>query len=111
MAQVVQGEALDASPLARGAPAITHASHHATTEVAALKAQGDGGEVGVTGSISVVHALMRANLVDEYRLFVYPVLSGRGRNLMPSGSTAEGLRLTDCTSFRSGVVLQVYTTP
>ena len=80
-------------------------------EVAALKAQGDGGEVGVTGSISVVHALMRANLVDEYRLFVYPVLSGRGRNLMPSGSTAEGLRLTDCTSFRSGVVLQVYTTP
>jgi dihydrofolate reductase len=80
-------------------------------EVAALKAQGDGGELGVTGSISVVHALMRANLVDEYRLFVYPVLSGRGRNLMPSGLTAEGLRLTECTSFRSGVVLQVYTRP
>jgi dihydrofolate reductase len=78
-------------------------------EVAALKAHGDGGDLGVTGSISVVHALMRANLVDEYRLFVYPVLSSRGRNLMPSGLAPQRLTLTECTSFRSGVVLQVYT--
>jgi dihydrofolate reductase len=78
-------------------------------EVAALTAHGDGGDVGVTGSISVVHALMRADLVDEYRLFVYPVLSSRGRNLMPSGLGLQGLRLTECASFRSGVVLQVYT--
>jgi dihydrofolate reductase len=80
-------------------------------EVAALKAHGDGGDLGVTGSISVVHALMRADLVDEYRLFVYPVLTSRGRNLMPGGLTLQGLRLTECTSFRSGVVLQVYTKP
>ena len=79
-------------------------------EVAVLKAQGNGGDLGVTGSISVVHALMRANLVDEYRLFVYPVLSSRGRNLMPSGLTPQGLTLTECRSFRSGVVLQVYST-
>jgi dihydrofolate reductase len=78
-------------------------------EVAALKAQGEGGELGITGSISVVHALMRANLVDEYRLFVYPVLTSRGRNLMPGGLEPNGLTLTDCTPFRSGVVLQVYT--
>ena len=65
----------------------------------------------MTGSISVVHALMQADLVDEYRLFVYPVLSGRGRNLMPSGLTPQGLTLTECTSFRSGVVLQVYAKP
>lgn len=80
-------------------------------EVAALKARGDGGDLGVTGSISVVHALMRADLVDEYRLFVYPVFSSRGRNLMPDGLTLQGLTLTRCTSFRSGVVLQVYTKP
>jgi len=80
-------------------------------EVAALKSRGDGGELGVTGSISVVHALMRADLVDEYRLFVYPVLSSRGRNLMPSGATLQGLTLTECVRFRSGVVLQVYTRP
>jgi dihydrofolate reductase len=78
-------------------------------EVATLKAHGDGGDLGVTGSISVVHALMRAHLVDEYRLFVYPVLSSRGRNLMPGDLAAQGLKRTACTPFRSGVVLQVYT--
>jgi dihydrofolate reductase len=77
-------------------------------DVAALKSRGDGGDLGVTGSISVVHALMRADLVDEYRLFVYPVLSSRGRNLVPGGLTLQGLTLTECVSFRSGVVLQVY---
>lgn len=77
-------------------------------EVTALKSGGDGGDLGVTGSISVVHALMRADLVDEYRLFVYPVLSSRGRNLMPSGVPLQGLTLTECLSFRSGVVLHTY---
>jgi dihydrofolate reductase len=80
-------------------------------EVEALKADGDGGDLGVTGSISVVHALMRANLVDEYRLFIYPVFSSRGRNLMPNGLAAQELRLSGCTPFRSGVVLHVYTRP
>ena len=78
-------------------------------EVADLKTQGKGGDLGVTGSITVVHALMRADLVDEYRLFVYPVLSSRGRNLMPDGLTPHGLELSEVTPFRSGVVLQVYT--
>jgi dihydrofolate reductase len=77
-------------------------------EVAALKVDGDGGDLGVTGSISVVHALIGADLVDEYRLFVYPVLSSRGRNLMADGATLQGLTLADCRSFKSGIVLQVY---
>ena len=77
-------------------------------EVAALKADGGAGDLGVTGSISVVHALMRADLVDEYRLFVYPVLTSRGRNLVPTGLTPRALTLTECVSFRSGVVLQTY---
>jgi dihydrofolate reductase len=78
-------------------------------EVAELKAQGDGGDLGITGSVSVVHALIRANLVDEYRLFVYPVLSSRGRNLMPDGLSPHGLALSEVAPFRSGVVLQIYT--
>jgi dihydrofolate reductase len=77
-------------------------------EVAALKTQGGGGDLGVTGSISVVHALVRAGLVDEYRLFVYPVLSSRGRGLVPSGVAPQRLELTESRAFRSGVVLQVY---
>jgi dihydrofolate reductase len=92
-------------------PNSTVLSGRLEDEVAVLKAHGDGGELGVTGSISLVHALMRADLVDEYRLFVYPVLSSRGRNLMPSGLPPQGLTLTDCTPFRSGVALHVYTRP
>lgn len=80
-------------------------------EVDALKAEGGGGELGVTGSISVVHALLRAGLVDELRLFVYPVLSSRGRNLVPDGLSVQALERADCRSFRSGVVLQVYRRP
>lgn len=77
-------------------------------EVRALKAQ-PGGEIGVTGSISVVHALMRADLVDEYRLFVYPVLTSAGRNLVPKGMSMGRLALTAREPFRSGVVLLTYT--
>src|SRR3712207_1896859 len=43
-----------------------------------VRALGDapGGELGVTGSITVAHQLIEAGLVDEYRLFVYPVVMG-----------------------------------
>jgi len=75
--------------------------------VSALKAT-PGGDIGVTGSISVVHALMRADLVDEYRLFVYPVVTSKGRNLVPDGMSMHGLTLTESRSFPSGVVLLTY---
>ena len=77
-------------------------------DVRALKNQ-PGGEIGVTGSISVVHALMRADLVDEYRLFVFPVLTSRGRNLVPDGVSMGQLKLVESQAFRSGVVLLTYT--
>jgi dihydrofolate reductase len=79
-------------------------------EIVALKAEGDG-DLGVTGSISVVHALMRADLVDEYRLFVYPVVSSRGRNLAPDGLPLQRFTLAETTTFRSGILLQVYARP
>lgn len=76
-------------------------------EVQALKNK-PGGEIGVTGSISVVHALMQANLLDEYRLFVYPVLASRGRNLVPEGLSLDHLSLVDTHAYQSGVVLLTY---
>lgn len=77
------------------------------TEVTALKAQG-GGDIGVTGSISVVHDLMRADLIDEYRLWVHPVLTSHGRNLVPEGMSLRTLNLVATRSFRSGVTLLTY---
>jgi hypothetical protein len=55
-----------------------------------------------------VHGLMGTGLVDGSRLFVYPVLSSRGRNLVPDGMTMRGLALAETRSFRSGVVLLTY---
>lgn len=72
--------------------------------VRALKAV-DGDEIGVTGSITLCHALLRADLVDELRLFVYPVVQGRGRRLFPDGHEANGLELLESRSFSNGVAL------
>ncbi len=75
-------------------------------EVIDLKAN-TRGTVGVTGSISVVHQLITAGLVDEFRLFVYPRVLGRGRRLFPEGFDLA-LRLESGQAFDSGVVLAIH---
>jgi len=77
-------------------------------EIAALKRQ-PGKEIVATGSVSLVRSLVQADLVDAYRLFVYPVVLGRGRRLFPDG-IGRTLRLADTRTFRSGVVLLSYRT-
>jgi dihydrofolate reductase len=67
-----------------------------------------GGDVVTTGSITVVHELVRLGLVDEYRLFTYPLVVGRGRRLFPDGTRLPRLELLECRAFASGVVLQRY---
>jgi dihydrofolate reductase len=78
-------------------------------EVRALKSA-PGLDIVTTGSISVVHALTAAGLVDEYRLFVYPVVVGRGRRLFADGQEVGRLRLVESTGFRGGIVLLRYRT-
>ncbi len=75
--------------------------------VRALKEQ-PGQDVVVTGSITLVHALVAAGLVDEYRLFTYPVVQGRGRRLFPDGYEVPRLRLLESTAFRSGITYSRY---
>ncbi|GAB2637240.1 dihydrofolate reductase family protein [Nocardia goodfellowii] len=75
--------------------------------VRALKEQ-PGKDIVSTGSIALVHDLMAAGLVDEYRLFVYPVVLGRGARLFQEGLKAPGLRLVETKPFKSGVVLLRY---
>jgi dihydrofolate reductase len=66
-----------------------------------------GRDIVCTGSIDVTHQLIAADLVDEYRLFVYPSVVATGRRLFPDGS-ARKLTLTGSTSFPSGVALLTY---
>jgi dihydrofolate reductase len=78
-------------------------------EVAALKSQA-GGDIVATGSITMVHALNRTGLVDEYRLFVYPVVMGSGRRLFEEPVDQPHLELVETHPFSSGVVLLRYRT-
>lgn len=81
-------------------------SNDPVAEVRALKEK-PGRDLGVTGSIKLCHALIAADLVDEYRLFVYPIVLGRGRRLFADGASCN-LSLVGAKPFRSGVVLLTY---
>ena len=70
--------------------------------------QADGKDIVLTGSIRLAHAMIEARFVDEYRLFVYPVVQGRGRRLFPDGYEIAQLRPLDLKRFRSGVTLLRY---
>ena len=76
-------------------------------EAKALKAQ-EGKDIVLTGSVSLAHALIGAGIVDEYRMFVYPVVQGRGRPLFPAGARTKLRRLGEPKSFSSGIVLLRY---
>jgi dihydrofolate reductase len=62
----------------------------------------------VQGSASIVHALGRADLVDEYRLYVHPVLLGEGKALFPPGQARQDLTLTGLTRYANGVLATAY---
>ena len=79
-------------------------------EVRALK-ELPGQDIVVTGSIMLCHALIAADQVDEYRLFVYPVVQGRGRRLFPDGFEVPELRLLEAKAFRSGIAYWRYARP
>jgi dihydrofolate reductase len=76
-------------------------------EIGALKEQ-QGRDIVITGSISLCHTLIEAGLIDEYRLFVYPMVQGRGRRLFPDGYGVPRLKLLDTKAFRSGITFSRY---
>jgi dihydrofolate reductase len=71
-----------------------------------LKAE-PGGDIIVYGSATLLHTLMRAGLVDQYNLMIYPTVLGRGIQLFPKDWKVT-LKLQECTKFDSGIVLLKY---
>lgn len=75
-------------------------------EITKLKAQ-DGPNLVVHGSGKLIQTLMQHDLVDEYRLLVYPLVLGSGQRLFEAGTTAT-LKLVETRAFSSGVVALIY---
>ena len=66
------------------------------------------GDVYVSGSGTLVRALLADGLVDELHLFVYPVGLGEGPYLLPAGSPRTTLALLGSTAYTNGVVHLTY---
>ena len=75
--------------------------------VARLK-QEDGPELQVHGSGDLIQTLMANGLIDQYRLWVFPVVLGTGKRLFADGTIPSALHLTDSTVSTTGVVIGTY---
>ena len=67
-----------------------------------------GADIALTGSISLVRALLQAGLLDELRLLVHPLVVGTGMRLFPEGTPPTPLALTRSTTFTGGVLDLTY---
>ena len=77
------------------------------SEVAALKKRYTR-ELQVHGSSGLLQTLIEKDLVDEYRILVFPVVLGTGKRLFGKGAAPVTLALNECRRTRSGVVYCVY---
>ena len=77
------------------------------TEVTRLKEQ-PGRPILVTGSARLVQSLQRHDLIDEYRLWLHPVVLGGGKRLFADGAAPVGFRLVDGMTTSGGLALLTY---
>ncbi|MGM7644242.1 MULTISPECIES: dihydrofolate reductase family protein [unclassified Nocardia] len=78
------------------------------TASAAELRKGSGGDIAISGSVSVVRQLLAAGLLDELHLLVHPIVVGKGERLFEDGTTIP-LRLLSSETFGTGVLHLVYT--
>jgi dihydrofolate reductase len=90
--------------LAGAGPGATIARSVDPAEVRALA---EGGDVCVGGA-EMITAFREHDLVDEYRVYVHPVLIGRGNRLFPDSDATADLELAESRTFGNGVVLLRY---
>jgi Dihydrofolate reductase len=80
---------------------------HIVEEVTRLKTL-PGQDVLVFGSGDLVQLLQQQDLIDEYRLMIFPIVVGSGKRLFRDGSEKKVWQLVETTTFSSGVVVLTY---
>jgi len=76
-------------------------------EIKKLKRQ-DGPELQVHGSSNLIQTLLKHDLVDEFRLKLYPVTIGYGKRLFGDGAMPAGFKLLESKSSTKGVIVATY---
>ncbi len=77
-------------------------------EIAKLKQQSGSGILSVVGSGKLAQTLMKNNLVDEYELWIHPLVLGSGKHLFEDGIIPSNLKLVDTKKTGSGVLILTY---
>jgi dihydrofolate reductase len=72
-----------------------------------LKEQ-DGPEIQVHGSSDLIQTLLKHDLVDEFRLKIYPVTLGKGKRLFAEGTIPAGFQLVESSASPKGVIIATY---
>jgi dihydrofolate reductase len=85
------------------------ATGHLKSEIEKMKSE-NGKDMILYGSGKLVAALLKENLIDEYRLWIHPVLLGRGKTFFNEVGNTHELLLIDKRTFPSGVVKLRYIT-
>lgn len=67
-----------------------------------------GGDILLFGSGALLNSLIGHDVIDEYRIMVFPVLLGSGKRLFKDASDTTHLELVDTRTFESGVTVQTY---
>ena len=96
--------------LTRGAEPLPWENSHrlrGMDDVAALK-QGDGPDLLIQGSGTIYPALLAAGLLDQLRLYTFPVVLGRGKRLFGDGTPPGTLTLVDHAVSAGGTVIATY---
>jgi dihydrofolate reductase len=75
--------------------------------VTELKAK-DGPEIQVHGSPGLIQTLLRHDLIDQYRMWIFPVVIGTGKRFFGDGTIPAGLNLIDSKVSKSGVTINTY---
>jgi len=75
--------------------------------VAELKRQ-DGPEIQVHGSPGLIQTLLAHDLIDEYRLWIFPAVLGSGKRFFGEGVTPGAMRLLDGWTSTTGVTINAY---
>ncbi|MET9022670.1 dihydrofolate reductase family protein [Actinopolymorpha sp. NPDC004070] len=68
----------------------------------------DGPEIQVHGSPGLIQTLLRHDLVDEFRTWIFPVVLGSGKRLFDGGTLPAALKLTDRWVSKTGVMINIY---